>query len=59
MDRGTRVQTYRDVSEWHIHVGFEVLTVVVTKSSVFWDIPFNPSKVERHFRGTCHLHPQG
>jgi hypothetical protein len=40
--------------------GFEVLTAVVMKSSVFWDItPYNPLKVNRCFRGTCGLHFQG
>jgi hypothetical protein len=34
-------------------VGFEVLTVVVMKSTVFWDImPCNPVKVKQHFGGT-------
>jgi hypothetical protein len=40
--------------------GFEVLTAVVTKSSVFWDItPSIPLKLNRHFGGTCRLHLQG
>jgi hypothetical protein len=39
---------------------FEILTVVVIKSSVFWDItPCSPFKVNQHFGGTCHLHFQG
>jgi hypothetical protein len=34
-------------------VGFEVLTAVVTKRSIFWDItPCSPSKVNPRFRGT-------
>jgi hypothetical protein len=42
-----------------IHVGFEVLTAVVMKSSVFWDkMPCSPLKINRHFGGTC-LHLQG
>jgi hypothetical protein len=33
---------------------FEVLTAVVMKSSVFWDItPCNPVKVNRRSGGTC------
>jgi hypothetical protein len=41
-------------------VGFEVLTTVVMKSSVLWDITLcTPPKVNQHFRGTCHLHLQG
>jgi hypothetical protein len=36
-----------------ILVGFEVLTMVVMKSTVFWDImPCNPLKVNQHFGGT-------
>jgi hypothetical protein len=39
---------------------FEVLTAVVKKSSVFWDItPCSPLKVNRPFEGTCRLHLQG
>jgi hypothetical protein len=42
------------------HVGFEVLTAVVTKSSLFWDItPCSPLKDNRRFGGTCLLHLQG
>jgi hypothetical protein len=38
--------------------GFEVLIVVVMKSSTFWDItPCNPLKVNRRFGGTCRLLP--
>jgi hypothetical protein len=41
-------------------IGFEVLTAVVMKSSVFRDvIPCSSLKVNRHFRGTCRLHLQG
>jgi hypothetical protein len=41
-------------------VGFEVLTAMVMKSSIFWDImPCNSLKVNRRFRGTYHLHFQG
>jgi hypothetical protein len=40
-------------------VGFEVLTAVVMKSSVFWDImPCSPLKLYRRFGGTCRLHLQ-
>jgi hypothetical protein len=43
----------------HHYVGFEVLTAVVMKSSVFWDItPCSPLKVNRHFGGTYRLHLQ-
>jgi hypothetical protein len=38
-------------------VRFEVLTAVVMKSSVFWDITTcSPLKVSRRFGGTCNLH---
>jgi hypothetical protein len=34
-------------------VGFEVLTVVVMKSNIFWDIMLcSPLKVNQHFGGT-------
>jgi hypothetical protein len=38
-------------------VGFEVLTAVVKKSTIFCDItPCRPFKVNRHFDGTYRLH---
>jgi hypothetical protein len=41
-------------------VGFEVLTAVVMKSAIFWDItPCTPLSVNRCFEGTYHLHLQG
>jgi hypothetical protein len=41
-------------------VGFEVLTAVVMKSSIFWDItPCSLLKVNRSFGGTYRLHLQG
>jgi hypothetical protein len=43
----------------YLYVGFEVLTEVVMKSSVFWDImPYSPLKVNRRIEGKC-LHIQG
>jgi hypothetical protein len=47
--------------EWvNDNVGFEVLTAVVMKSSVFRDItPCSPLKVNSRFGGTCRLHLQG
>jgi hypothetical protein len=40
--------------------GFEVLTAVVMKSTVFWDItPCSPLKVNRHFGGAYRLHLKG
>jgi hypothetical protein len=42
------------------YVGFEVLTAVVMKSTVFWDItPCNRLRVIRRFGGTYRLHHQG
>jgi hypothetical protein len=43
------------------YVGFEVLTEIIMKGSVFWDIaPCGPVQVENSFRGTslacCLLH---
>jgi hypothetical protein len=41
-------------------VGFEVLTAVVMKSSIFWNImSYSPLKVNRRFLRTCRLHFQG
>jgi hypothetical protein len=40
--------------------GFEVLTVVIMKSSIFWDItPYSPLKIDQRFGGTCLLQLQG
>jgi hypothetical protein len=42
-----------------MNVGFEVLTAVVMKSTIFWDItPCSPLKVNRRFGGTHRLHLQ-
>jgi hypothetical protein len=44
----------------YLRVGFEFLTAVVMKSSIFWDItPCSPLKVNWRFGGTCRLHLQG
>jgi hypothetical protein len=41
-------------------VGFEVLTAVVVKNSIFWDIaPYSPLKANWRFGGTCHLRLHG
>jgi hypothetical protein len=41
-------------------VGFEVLTAVVMKSIIFWDIaPCGPLSVNRRFGGTYYLHLEG
>jgi hypothetical protein len=41
-------------------VRFEILTAVVIKSSIFWDISScSLLKVNRRFGGTCRLHLQG
>jgi hypothetical protein len=41
-------------------VWFEVLTAVVMKSTIFWDItPCSPLSVNRRFGGTCRTHLQG
>jgi hypothetical protein len=41
-------------------IGFEVLTAVVVKTSIFWNItPCGSLKFDRRFGGTCHLHPLG
>jgi hypothetical protein len=39
-----------------IYAGFEVLTAVVMKSTIFWDItPYSPLKINRRFGGTSSL----
>jgi hypothetical protein len=41
-------------------VGFEVLTAVVKKTPIFWDItPCSPLRVNRRFGEPCHLNLQG
>jgi hypothetical protein len=40
-------------------VGYEVLTVVVMKNSIFQDMSQNPLKVGEHFGEIYHLHLQG
>jgi hypothetical protein len=53
-------QNYFQHKQEFYEVGFAVLTAVVMNSSIFWDItPCRLLKVNRHFRGTCHLHLQG
>jgi hypothetical protein len=43
-----------------IHIGFEVFTVVVLKSIIFWDMrPCSPLSFNRRFGGTYRLHLQG
>jgi hypothetical protein len=43
-----------------MYVGFEVLTVVVMKSVILWDVtPCSLSKFNQRFGGTCCLHLQG
>jgi hypothetical protein len=39
-------------------VGFEVLTTVVSKVSIFWDIALCSQYVNRRFGGTYHLYLQ-
>jgi hypothetical protein len=53
-------QTSTDLTNILRNVGFDVLTAVVMKSSIFWDItPCNPLRINRRFGGTCRLHIQG
>jgi hypothetical protein len=40
------------------HVRFNVITAVVVKNSIFWDImPCSPLKINWHLGGTCNLLP--
>jgi hypothetical protein len=51
---------YYPISKWLFLLGFEVLTAVVMKSTIFWDItPCSLLIVNQHFRGTFRLHLQG
>jgi hypothetical protein len=44
----------------YVYVGFEVLTAVVMKRTIFWDItPCSPLKVNQRLGRTCRLHLQG
>jgi hypothetical protein len=48
------------VCEYNRDVEFEILTAVVMKSSIFWDItPCSPLKVNRHFGRTCRIYFKG
>jgi hypothetical protein len=43
----------------HIIIGFELLTAVVMRSSIFWHITIcSPLKAHRRFRGICLVHLQ-
>jgi hypothetical protein len=45
--------------EGDANVSSEILTAVVMKRSIFWDItPCSPLKVNRSYEGTCHLDVQ-
>jgi hypothetical protein len=49
-------------TRWYVTTGqgFEVLTAVVMKSTIFWDItPCSPVKVNRRFGRIYRLHLQG
>jgi hypothetical protein len=49
-----------DINYFYDYVGFEVLTAVTMKNSIFWDItPHSPVKVDRRFGGTYCLRLQG
>jgi hypothetical protein len=62
----TKGLSYGMAKSWHYcssklywSVGFEVLTAVVMKSTVFWDITLcSPLKVNRRFGGTYCIHLQ-
>jgi hypothetical protein len=42
------------------YLGFEVLTAVVMKGTIFWDVtPFSPLSANRRFGGTYRLHLKG
>jgi hypothetical protein len=48
------------LNNWPQHVGSEVLTAVVMKSTILWDItPCSSLRVKRRFGGTYRLHLQG
>jgi hypothetical protein len=48
-----------DCLKYSTYLGFEVITAVVMKSPVFWNIrPCSSLKVNRRFGGKCCLHLQ-
>jgi hypothetical protein len=52
--------TYKKKRLNWFYVGFEVLTAVVMKNYIFWDImPYSQLKVIRRFEQTCRFHLQG
>jgi hypothetical protein len=54
-----KAATYTGQHKQNKRVGFEVLTTVVMKISIFWDTaPWSPY-MKRRFGGTYHLHLQG
>jgi hypothetical protein len=59
VNRGLATESHQMSTNQIPKVGFRVLTAVVMKSSIFWDItPCSPLKVNRRFGGTCRLHLQ-
>jgi hypothetical protein len=40
----------------YYNIGFEVLTTVVMKSAIFWDMSCSPLKVNRRFGGKYDLY---
>jgi hypothetical protein len=59
-EEGGRVRYKLLLKESSIFVGFEVLTVMVMNSSLFWDITScSPLKINLTFGGTCRLHHHG
>jgi hypothetical protein len=53
----TVLNTRFDISNVEYLVGFEVLTAVIIKSAIFWDItPCRRLKVNVHFEGKYRLH---
>jgi hypothetical protein len=49
----------QNFEQFSTRVGFEVLTAVVIKSSIFWDIAaYSPLKIYQRFGGTCRLYLQ-
>jgi hypothetical protein len=54
-----RSEKYDNLHNEHLYKGSEVLTAVVMKSSIFWDVtPCSLLEVNRRFGGTCRLRLQ-
>jgi hypothetical protein len=60
LNKGNRTSHTLAIPNKLRNVGFQTLTAVIMKSTIFWDItPCSPLKVKGRFRGAYCLHLQG